>query len=146
MTESSESPGRWGTARPGRRDVLRGAAAVGAFLATDVAALLTANTWIGPPRLTPRVFLDGFNKAFGRHPGYRTNHAKGVSPSRAGSTATATVAGCPRRRCSRPAARRCSVDSRSPAATHTPLTRPRRGVGLALCSDFQAATSGGRRC
>jgi catalase len=79
MTEPSESPGRWGTARPARRDVLRGAAAVGAFLATDVAALLTANNWIGAPRLTPRAFLDSFNKAFGRHPGFRTNHAKGVA-------------------------------------------------------------------
>ena len=32
-----------------------------------------------PQRLTPRAFLDAFNNAFGRHPGYRTNHAKGVS-------------------------------------------------------------------
>jgi catalase len=79
MTEPSRRPGRWGTARPSRRDVLRGAAAVGAFLAADVAALLAAFNWIGPSRLTPQTFLDVFNKAFGRHPGYRTNHAKGVS-------------------------------------------------------------------
>jgi catalase len=79
MTEPPESPGRWGTARPGRRDVLRGAAAVGAFLAADVAALLTANNWIGPSRLTPQVFLDGFAKVFGRQPGFRKNHAKGVA-------------------------------------------------------------------
>ncbi|MDT5276150.1 MAG: catalase [Mycobacterium sp.] len=79
MTEPSESPGRWGTARPGRRDVLRGAAAVGAFLAADVAALLIANNWIGPSRLTPQVFLDGFAKVFGRQPGFRKNHAKGVA-------------------------------------------------------------------
>ena len=79
MTEPSRWPGRWDTARPRRRDVLRGAAVVGAFLAADVAALLTANNWIGPPRLTPRAFLDGFNKDFGRHPGFRTNHAKGVA-------------------------------------------------------------------
>ena len=78
-SEPSEPPGRWGTARPGRRDVLRGAAAVGAFLAVDLAAFLTANNWLGPARLTPRAFLDGFNKAFGRYHGYRTNHAKGIS-------------------------------------------------------------------
>jgi catalase len=78
-SEPSEPPGRWGTARPGRRDVLRGAAAVGAFLAADLAAFLTANNWLGPARLTPKGFLDGFNKAFGRHHGYRANHAKGVS-------------------------------------------------------------------
>ena len=28
--------------------------------------------------MTPRVFLDGFAKVFGRHPGFRKNHAKGV--------------------------------------------------------------------
>jgi catalase len=64
---------------PGRRDLLRGAAAVGAFLAADVVGLLAAFNWIGPSRLTPQAFLDVFNGAFGRHPGYRTNHAKGVS-------------------------------------------------------------------
>jgi hypothetical protein len=115
---------------PGRRELLRGAAAVGAFLAADVAGLLTAINWIGPSRLTPQAFLDGFNKAFGRHPGYRTNHAKGVSVA-AGSTATATANSCRRRPCSRPAEPRCSVGSRVPAATRTPLTHPRRGVGSA---------------
>src|ERR1700753_41663 len=79
MPEPSYPPGRCATARPGRRDVLRGAAAVGAFLGLDLAAFLTAFNWIGPKRLTPQAFLDGFNKAFGRHHGYRTNHAKGVS-------------------------------------------------------------------
>jgi len=76
MTEPTGPPARW---RPARRDVLRGAAAVGAFLAVDVAALLTANNWIGPARLTPQTFLDGFAKVFGRQPGFRKNHAKGVS-------------------------------------------------------------------
>jgi catalase len=75
MNEPTGPPGR---RRPARRDVLRGAAAVGTFLAVDVAAFLAANNWIGPARLTPRAFLDAFNNAFGRHPGYRTNHAKGV--------------------------------------------------------------------
>jgi catalase len=76
MTEPTEPSG---TARPGRREILRGAGAVGAFLAVDAAALLTAFNWIGPKRLTPQAFLDAFNNAFGRHHGYRTNHAKGVS-------------------------------------------------------------------
>jgi catalase len=79
MTEPSKRSALWGTARPSRRDLLRGAAVVGAFLAVDAAALLTAINWIGPSRLTPQAFLDAFNKAFGRHPGFRTNHAKGVS-------------------------------------------------------------------
>ncbi len=79
MADPSEPPGRWGTARPGRRDVLRGAAAIGVFLAADLGAFLAANNWLGPSRLTPGAFLDAFNNAFGRHRGYRTNHAKGVS-------------------------------------------------------------------
>src|ERR1700759_1585735 len=78
-SEPSEPPGRRGTARPGRRDLLRGAAAMAAFLGVDLAAFLTANNWLGPARLTPGRFLDGFSKAFGRHHGYRANHAKGVS-------------------------------------------------------------------
>lgn len=64
---------------PARRDVLRGAAAVGAFLALDLAAFLAANNWLGPARLSPQTFLDGFAKVFGRQPGFRKNHAKGVS-------------------------------------------------------------------
>jgi catalase len=79
MTEQPEDAGHWGTARPGRRDVLRGAAVVGAFLAADLGALLYANKWIGPAGLTPRVFLDGFAKVFGRQPWFRKNHAKGVA-------------------------------------------------------------------
>ena len=81
MTEQPEESGRWGATRPGRRDVLRGAAVIGTFLAADLGALLYANNWIGPTRLTPRVFLEGFAKVFGRQPGFRKNHAKGVAVS-----------------------------------------------------------------
>jgi len=79
MSEQPQDPGRWGVTRPGRRDVLRGVAVVGAFLAVDLGALLYANKWIGPVRLTQGVFLDGFAKVFGRQPGFRKNHAKGVA-------------------------------------------------------------------
>jgi catalase len=79
MTEQPEDAGRWGIARPARRDVLLGAAVVGALLAADLGALLYANKWIGPARLTQGVFLDGFAKVFGRQPGFRKNHAKGVA-------------------------------------------------------------------
>lgn len=41
----------------------------------------TRNKWIGPSRLTPQVFLDGFATVFGRHPGFRKNHAKDVAVS-----------------------------------------------------------------
>jgi len=55
-----------------------GAAIVGGFLAVDLGALLYVNKWIGPARLTPQMFLDGFEEVFGRHLGFHRNHAKGV--------------------------------------------------------------------
>jgi catalase len=55
-----------------------GAAVVGGFLAVDLGALLYVNNWMGPARLTPQVFLDGFEEVFGRQLGFRRNHAKGV--------------------------------------------------------------------
>lgn len=61
-----------------RRNLLLGSAAVGGFLAVDLGAILYANNRIGPARLTPQVFLDGFEEVFGRQPGFRRNHAKGV--------------------------------------------------------------------
>src|SRR5215467_13464639 len=79
MTGPSERTGRWGPNRPSRRDVLFGVGVVGGFLAADLGALLYANSWIGPARLTPQVFLDGFAKVFGRQPGFRKNHSKGVA-------------------------------------------------------------------
>src|ERR1700760_1953480 len=79
MSEQPQDPGRWGVTRPGRRDVLRGGAGGGAFLAVGLGGLLYAEKWIGPVRLTQGVFLDGFAKVFGRQPGFRKNHAKGVA-------------------------------------------------------------------
>jgi catalase len=55
-----------------------GAAVVGGFLAVDLGALLYVNNRIGPTRLTPQAFLDAFEEVFGRQPGFRRNHAKGV--------------------------------------------------------------------
>jgi catalase len=61
-----------------RRSVLLGIGAVGAFLAVDLGAVAYANKWIGPGSLTRQTFMDGFQKVFGLHPGFRRNHAKGV--------------------------------------------------------------------
>jgi catalase len=60
-----------------RRSVLLGAGAVGAFLAVDLGALAYANKWVGPG-MTPATFLTGFRTVYGRQPGFRKNHAKGV--------------------------------------------------------------------
>ena len=51
MTEPSEHPGRWGTARPGRRNVLRGIAAVGSSVPYGKGAALP----LGP---TPKRTCD----------------------------------------------------------------------------------------
>lgn len=79
MAEHTEGSGRVGPTRPSRRNVITGAAVVAAFLAVDLGGLAYANNWIGPARLTPQVFLRGFAKVFGRQPGFRKNHAKGVA-------------------------------------------------------------------
>ncbi len=65
-----------------RRGVLIGMAAVGGFLAVDLGAVLYARGPIGSGgRLTPQAFVDAFYRVYGRHPGYRLNHAKGVAVS-----------------------------------------------------------------
>jgi catalase len=78
MTKRRQRRPSWGCASIGRRNLVLGAAVVGGFLAVDLGALLYVNNWIGPTRLTPQVFLDGFEEVFGRQRGSRRNHAKGV--------------------------------------------------------------------
>ncbi|WP_227999512.1 catalase family peroxidase [Mycolicibacterium sp. P1-5] len=69
---------RWGThTAVNRRSVLVGIGAVGAFLAVDLGAVAYANKWIGSGT-TRKTFLDGFLDVYGRHLGFRKNHAKGV--------------------------------------------------------------------
>jgi catalase len=78
MTQSRQHRPSWGCASIRRRDLVLGGVVVGGFLAVDLGALLYVNNWIGPARLTPQVFLDGFEKVFRRQLGFRKNHAKGV--------------------------------------------------------------------
>ena len=78
MTEQRKRQPTWNGAPISRRDLLLGAAVVAGFLAIDLGGLLYANNRIGPARLTPQVFLDGFLTVFGRQLGFRKNHAKGV--------------------------------------------------------------------
>jgi catalase len=78
MTEQRKRQPTWNGAPIRRRNLLFGAAAVAGFLAVDLGGLLYANSRLGPARLTPQAFLDGCVKVFGRQPGFRKNHAKGV--------------------------------------------------------------------
>ncbi|MDR3661803.1 MAG: catalase family peroxidase [Mycobacterium sp.] len=59
-----------------RRTILVGLGAVGAFLAVDF-GLVAYTSRAGT--LTRQTFLDGFERVFGPHPGFRKNHAKGVA-------------------------------------------------------------------
>src|ERR1700744_4372722 len=133
MTEQPEKSGRSGPARPSRRDVLGGSAVVAAFLAADLGALLYASNWIGPARLTQRVFLDGFAKVFGRQPGFRKNHAKGVAvtgyfdSNGNGATLSKAAVFAPGRT---PVAGRFSLAGGNPHAADALSTA--RGLGLAF--------------
>ena len=78
MTEQRERRPTWNGVPISRRKLLLGGAVVAGFLAFDLGGFLYANNRIGPARLTPQVFLDGFLTVFGRQLGFRKNHAKGV--------------------------------------------------------------------
>ena len=64
-----------------RRTMLLGLAAVGGISAVNVGAFLGAGGWFTPDTLTTSRFVDRFEQVFGKHDGFRRNHAKGVSAS-----------------------------------------------------------------
>jgi catalase len=87
--EDSDSPtGHSGEAKPDRwlnratltrRGALIGMAAVGGVAAVDVGVFAYAGGWLTPDKLTPSRFTDRFEQVYGRHDGFRRNHAKGLS-------------------------------------------------------------------
>jgi catalase len=64
-----------------RRGALIGLGAVAGFAAVDVGAFAYAGGWLRPDSLTPPRFADRFESVYGRHEGFRRNHAKGLSVS-----------------------------------------------------------------
>jgi catalase len=62
-----------------RRGALIGMAAVGGVAAVDVGVFAYAGGWLRPHALTPARFADRFQDVYGRHDGFRRNHAKGLS-------------------------------------------------------------------
>lgn len=62
-----------------RRRALLGMGAVAGFAAVDVGGFAYAGAWLRPDALTPPRFTDRFEHVYGRHDGFRRNHAKGLS-------------------------------------------------------------------
>lgn len=62
-----------------RRRALLGAGAVAGIAAVDVGGFAYAGGWLRPGALTPPRFTDRFEHVYGRHDGFRRNHAKGLS-------------------------------------------------------------------
>ncbi|OBH13694.1 catalase [Mycobacterium sp. E3247] len=53
--------------------------AVAGIAAVDVGGFAYAGGWLRPAALTPSRFADRFEHIYGRHDGFRRNHAKGLS-------------------------------------------------------------------
>jgi catalase len=62
-----------------RRSALLGMGAVAGVAAVDVGGFAYAGGWLRPGALTPPRFADRFEHVYGRHDGFRRNHAKGLS-------------------------------------------------------------------
>jgi catalase len=77
--EQSDAASPVGRTPLNRRSVLLGLAAVGGISAVNVGAFLGAGGWFTPDTLTTSRFVDRFEEVFGKHDGFRRNHAKGVS-------------------------------------------------------------------
>jgi catalase len=62
-----------------RRNALAGLAAVTGVMTVGAAGLAEASGWLSAPRLTAARFTDRFEQVYGRHSGFRRNHAKGLA-------------------------------------------------------------------
>lgn len=62
-----------------RRRALLGMGAVAGIAAVDLGGFAYAGGWLRPSTLTPGRFADRFEHVYGRHDGFRRNHAKGLS-------------------------------------------------------------------
>jgi catalase len=77
---TGSTPDRWlNRATLTRRGALIGMTAVAGVAAVDVAGFAYAGGWLRPDTLTPSRFTDRFEQVYGRHDGFRRNHAKGLS-------------------------------------------------------------------
>jgi catalase len=119
-----------------RRTALLGMGAVAGFAAVDVGGFAYAGGWLRPDTLTPPRFADRFEHIYGRHDGFRRNHAKGLSATGSFASNGAGAAICRAavfRPSTIPVVGRFSLGGGLPDQTDKPDTV--RGLGLL----FQAA-------
>ncbi|MCV7246580.1 catalase family peroxidase [Mycobacterium mantenii] len=105
--------------------------AVAGVAAVDVGGFAYAGGWLRPGALTPTRFTDRFEQVYGRHDGFRRNHAKGLSATGTFVSTGAAVAICRAavfRRGSVPLIGRFSLSGGLPDQADTPDTV--RGLGL----------------
>ncbi|OBA58106.1 catalase [Mycobacterium sp. 1100029.7] len=105
--------------------------AVAGVAAVDVGGFAYAGGWLRPDTLTPPRFTDGFEQVFGRHAGFRRNHAKGLSATGSFSSTGAGAAICRAavfRPGTVPVVGRFSLGGGLPAQSDKPDTV--RGLGL----------------
>jgi catalase len=77
-----------------RRGALVGMGAVAGIAAVDVGGFAYASGWLRPDALTPSRFADRFEHIYGRHDGFRRNHAKGLSATGTFASTGAAAAIC----------------------------------------------------
>jgi catalase len=77
-----------------RRGALVGMGAVAGIAAVDVGGFAYAGGWLRPDALTPSRFADRFERIYGRHDGFRRNHAKGLSATGTFASSGAAAAIC----------------------------------------------------
>lgn len=114
-----------------RRRTLLGMGAVAGIAAVDVGGFAYAGGWLRPSALTSPRFTDRFEHVYGRHDGFRRNHAKGVSLSGTFTSSGAGTAICRAavfRAGSVPLTGRFSLSGGLPDQADSPATV--RGLGL----------------
>src|SRR6516164_9395831 len=101
--------------------------AVAGFAAVDVAGFAYVGGWLRPDALTPPRFADRFEHIYGRHDGFRRNHAKGLSATGTFVSSGAGAAIC------------------WAAVCRTRPTSPTPSAGWGCCSNRPTASSGAPR-
>ncbi len=91
--EADPSEPAWRSALT-RRAALLGMGAVAGIAAVDVGGFAYAGGWLRPDTLTPSRFADRFEHVYGRHDGFRRNHAKGLSATGTFASTGAAAAIC----------------------------------------------------